>query len=110
MAAPRREGAPPAEAAGDPRPAAEGPGLLIPRDLPAHRLDVHQGQPMPDRGAAGARPPTRGDRERQRVLQAGAIPGGGCTTEGIAPSGVPQRLRAALTTRRIAPVTQPGWA
>ncbi len=42
----------PAQAPGGALPAPARRGLLLPRDLRAHRLVVHQGQPLPDRGPA----------------------------------------------------------
>jgi len=36
-----------AEAPGDPLSAAEGGGLVVPGDLPSHRVLVHEGQPLP---------------------------------------------------------------
>ena len=57
-------GARAAQAPGDQSAAAQSGGLLLPRDLPAHRLDVHEGEPLPDRGATGTRSAARRDRER----------------------------------------------
>ena len=53
-AEPERRGAEPAQAAGDPLPGAAGAGPVLPGDLRDDRVHLHEGQPLPDRGPAGA--------------------------------------------------------
>ena len=71
-AQPERRGAEPTQAPGDPLPGAARAGTLVPRDLQRDRLHLHQGEPLPDRGPAGAVGPARGDRGWHRVRAAGA--------------------------------------
>ena len=110
--APGRGGHERAQAAGGARAAAQGRGLLLPRDLRDHRMDVHQGEPLPDRGAARLRRAGAGHPGRRRVRPpgAGAVRAGGRRGEragpgraAAAPEDVPGLPRAAARVPRRAP-------
>ena len=73
-AAARRRGVEAAEAAGDPRAAAEGRGLQLQADTGGHGLDLHEGQPLLDRGTQGVLRARCRHRGRRRVRAAGAAP------------------------------------
>jgi hypothetical protein len=59
---------------------------------------VDQGQPLPDRGTAGACSPTRGDRERQRARRPEALPG-----RAAGPRNLGLRVRGATPAPRQLP-------
>ena len=64
-AAPGRRGAAATQAAGDPLPRPAGARAVLPGDLRADRMDLHEGEPLPDRGSPGAEgswPASRADR------------------------------------------------
>ena len=68
-------GAAPAEAAGGHRARAAGRGALVPRDLHAHGMDVHENQPRGHRGSPRAVGAAGSDRvgRRVRALAAAAV-------------------------------------
>ena len=69
---PLHRGAGASEAAGGPRPGAQGAGLFLPRDRRDHGLDVYEGQSLPDRRPPRVPRPLRRDRGRARVRAVGA--------------------------------------